>query len=138
LRHPKRRRLSVLNMCGILLYCYLRRIRYGRPIFSASPLAPPRWDTADFLSLVTADASEQSNGRANGSNELVNVQLEACQGKSYMTSDCLALFYGSLTTRCGCRWCTSKSCSLGSCCRSAAAVWPQLTKQQHAASALGQ
>jgi hypothetical protein len=26
LRHPKRRRLALLNMCGILLYCYLRRI----------------------------------------------------------------------------------------------------------------
>jgi hypothetical protein len=26
LRHPKRRRLAVLKMCGILLYCYLKRI----------------------------------------------------------------------------------------------------------------
>jgi hypothetical protein len=136
LRHPKRRRVAVLNMCGILLYCYLRWVRYGRPIFSRPPssfLAPlPLCPGKQRIlpSLLTADASERSDGQANGSDEWINVQLDARQGKCYMRSDRVARIYESLTTLQGFAVAHQRAeCGL-CCCRSAAAVVTQPTRLQ--------
>jgi hypothetical protein len=71
-------------------------------------LAPLPWNTAPSA-VVNDDASKRSDGRANGSNKLINVQLDIFQGKSYMVSDRVALFYESLTSLYWFRCCTSTS-----------------------------
>jgi hypothetical protein len=88
------------------------------------------------LSLVIADASERSEGRANGSNELVNVQLDTRQDESYIAFDRVAPFYESLTSSHGLRRCTLTSYSPFGCCRSAAAIMPQ--SNNNIAAVLGQ